>query len=626
MDEATFVKTFLNSPEELVYGSWPSDLKNNFCSLIREKFKDTSVKWINPVALVVFQHPESIFRSSQLSWASYRHQALFMPVAIAKDQQAQLEKAYQEILNPKVPPNEHLTPFLSEKILINDGKCFRCVKQDNNIVAYRCINNESEVVGSVANQSDYNLLFRFTSPVWFVPSPVLSTCAAQSGLYKDKSYLVGAYMGFGNSGICAGRTYSTCQNKNSTDFRIREAIEWVTQLFFLRRLKEQGNEFRKILEQYSKQMNMLRLLEAPLTKLTEALDATQEQSQHLRALLYAPSRAIFAAAPRIIKYFEERGIVSWGNLRWESVHDPTRENLNHSQQSGVKLTLAAFICEIFGRMKPFPKDGDALVSRAVDLLSANKDLSYDELKNVCLKIIGVNNNSKKRMRSNITSYFTTHEKSAAALHRFKQILYRPYKDGDYGGFTLEPLFVALFCSWRKVTVSLVTYVENIIYEQNEYQTLEAALEDKTDCYPFFVSLPVPRYSQWLALLLGIIEYVRAEKTDKDLTLKCKIEYTKNKLTSVTLDFDNEVFDKEKMKPFHQEVYKWFGKSDISYSAHGNFKKPFIDFLLVASGSVKLRDDSFCIKHKNHEGTTLETTIKAFGRIFSYTCEKNGLLK
>jgi len=107
---------------------------------------------------------------------------------------------------------------------------------------------------------------------------------------------------------------------------------------------------------------------------------------------------------------------------------------------------------------------------------------------------------------------------------------------------------------------------------------------------------VSRYAQWLAFIQGVIAYC---KTEKRATMKqVNIKIIPNEVTEVTITFTEEVFKIEGIDGFYNTLKSWCKRRDISFTAHGNFKKPFIDFVLAVTDDAIPYSfkDRFCIQY------------------------------
>src|SRR3989304_509453 len=90
---------------------------------------------------------------------------------------------------------------------------------------------------------------------------------------------------------------------------------------------------------------MMSLLQRPLDNLTRALNETQQDTQKLRAILYDPHHAIFAAAPSVMRFFEQSGTIDFGALRMEAVHSGTDTKFSQND-NGKKLVAGGFFYNI----------------------------------------------------------------------------------------------------------------------------------------------------------------------------------------------------------------------------------------------------------------------------------------
>jgi len=597
MTDNQFVIEFLKAPAG-ENEAWPEGVsKEDFSSILKVKLEGTKIKWINPITLVVFKHPEKMLNPDQGTWSGFAKQFIYNPVAVSVKQD-ELDKAYEKVNKEEYKDLGHLTPHFQEKFF-EKTECFLCKndRANSKVMIHKCTDS-SKLFAEVEEASHYSDLFSLSCEmIYFLPMPLFSLVGTKSSLFSN--YLLGAYLAFDESGITTTTLSCACAEWKR-NAKIQEAIGWTTNMFLLRRLKDQGEEFQKVLGQYSKQLHMLRLLEGPLSRLSDALDATQEHSQRLRAILYDPSRSIFAVAPRVLEYFEEGRALRKGGVGWKAVHEPG--TADESDSRNVKLTLAAIICEIFGKMDSPAENDGALLTRAREAIQPNivtggvADPAFEELVRICTAIVGEDDP------------FESFEKTKLATVRFKEILYRPFKDGDTH-FYFHPLFVVLFGAQDGgsdfvVNISIGSRTETV-------STFVEALSCNTIniSRSLFgkLSLPVSRYAQWLGFLQGIIAYVKTEK--RAMMSQVNIEIVPNKVTVVTIKFSRTVFEMDGINDFYNTLKSWCKRRDISFIAHGNFKKPFIDFVLavVDDGIPDSFTDNFCIKYRG-DGVTAIASI------------------
>lgn len=248
---------------------------------------------------------------------------------------------------------------------------------------------------------------------------------------------------------------------------------------------------------------MLRLLQTPLNRLSDALGRMQEDTQRLRAVLYDPSRAIFAAAPTVLKYFEEGSTIRHGNVSWLAQHDLDREGVDVRV---LRCTLAAIVCEIFGGLVVAPENDGALWNRAQSYLGANagnedvaEGAAYKRLREQCKYIIG--SGETEELPSDIGSLKN-------ACSNLKDILYRPYKDGDKN-WSLLAAFIIFFDVFSKIEVSI--HLDDEGYKKAvRYSSLGESMKQWRSAVPLMcgLDLPVARYSHWLSFIHGVLSYAK----------------------------------------------------------------------------------------------------------------------
>lgn len=364
---------------------------------------------------------------------------------------------------------------------------------------------------------------------------------------------------------------------------------------------------------------VLHLLQKPLLDLSQALNATQEHTQELRAILYDPSHAIFSVAPSVMKYFNDNDMVGEGSLKWETVHNV---HATQTEAAVLKKMLAAIICEIFGKLTKWPNDDGELIHRAEVALRGTAS-SFKYLRSACQDIIG----------DEVIHLFHDEGseedklKLADAVYRFKQILHRPYKpatrkDTRYAAYPFEPLFVCLYSGDNPPNVSVSLNTETSV----EFLSLDKAMKwgrllqrdsiHQADLFPAPLRPPVPLYSYWLALLLGVKAYARSEKSAHPETAKISVSSSQ---MLVEIKFSGEVFDD--CNELFREMKEICGKRD-SFHTKGNFQKPFFDFIRLAdkNSNCTSLDNKFSIEHLQ-DGTDghLRTSIELNGNTFKYQC-------
>lgn len=571
--------------------------------LLATHFKLTgkNLLWINSVNYLELKHPGRLISGNQDMTLKdvYESTATQLVDFSSGEIITKLFNVFKEEINKDHSPSDNsILHYIEGKYATNTKPaCIKISLNRDNIGRLLCIDGEAIKTDAASNLARrYSDLFgKSTNIIFFVhvPSPLHS-----SGLIEK--CFNGAFMAF----ACDNDAFHPC-----VDGCIRSFLDWTIKLLFEENLREQSQKFVEILDQYKKQLQMLSLLAAPLEKLTDALDETIEHTQRLRSILYDPSRAIFAAAPRAMMYFEEGRQLGHGQLSWEAVHEPDATGDDDKKLRSVRLTLAAVICEIFGKMAPWPENEGALISRAYELLilprAGGDELAFEQLRQTCLDLIDGKD------------CFDGPGKCKKAATRFKKVLYRPFKDGD-DKYPLEPLLVGLY--GFKTDLHFCGHLNGEKGGSVNTSSLRDALfilDSNPVPLELFakVGLPVPRYAHWLALLFGIITFAKSEQSESGEMKDVKVNVCDISV-SIEVTFASTIFnDTGKL---YQTMQQWFGRRDASLRYLGNLYKPFVDFVLLAEGTCRIDGDGFSIVHEGPGGMNIRTCIAVEKETFRYS--------
>lgn len=587
-----------SSLDSIIYGA--HSMSEKFRLLAKHfKLNDTSLLWINSVNYLELKHPGRLISGNQdmtLKDVYESTVAQLVDFSVCNEITGLFDELKEEINTDHSPSDNSILHYIEEKYATNaKPACINISLDSQNIGRKLCIGDETIKTDAASNLAGrYSKLFgKSTNIIFFVhiPSP-----PHRSGLIEK--CFNGAFMAFSDN--IDG--FHPC-----VDECIRSFLDWAVKLLFEENLRSQSQKFVEILEQYKKQLQMLSLLAAPLEKLTDALDETIEHTQRLRSILYDPSRAIFAASPRVMMYFEEGRQLGQGQLSWEAVHEPDTAN-NVTTLRSVRLTLAAVICEIFGKMSPWPENEGALISRAKELLTSppagGDEFAFEQLRKTCIGLIGDKNP------------FDEQAMYTKAASRFKKVLYRPFKDGD-AKYPLEPLLVGLYGFKTNLKFEVKRGRSDCIAA---FYTLQDALSELDKIgFPLElfanVGLPVPRYAHWLALLFGIIAFAKNEQSDSG-EMECVEVQIDSDSVSIVVTFKSKIFaDTGKL---YLTMQRWLGRRDATLRYLGNLYKPFVDFVLLAEGEGKIDGDGFSIEHEGPGDTKIRTCIAVKGKVFRYS--------
>lgn len=354
-----------------------------------------------------------------------------------------------------------------------------------------------------------------------------------------------------------------------------------------------------------KHKQMLDLLQEPLESLTTLLNKTQEDAQTLRAILYDPHRSIFAAAPRVMKYFEQNRDISFGSVKWKAPH--TAEDGN---KETLANTIAAIVCEIFGKAELMPANIHELYGIANGLLNSDEK-AFEELRKLFEKIVEF----KEIPVDNVTKLRT-------AFSKLKTILFTPYKDGTED-FPLLPLLVVFYDFNEK---SKVTYKA-----LNDVDVRKALVDNRIIDSKIFggLKLPVPRYSALLTFVSGVLAYIKSERPTSegssaaDESVSRTLSATIND-KSISIEFHSNVFDLSKLNDTFVPLKDIIEKNMRTRYA-GNFQKPFFDFAGMCvkggrEGIPSVEDGEFRIIY---EGNEYIIKLTATSLVFKLENFKNG---
>ena len=381
---------------------------------------------------------------------------------------------------------------------------------------------------------------------------------------------------------------------------------------------------------------MLNLLTKPLESLTDALNRTQEDTQRLRAILYNPTKGLFAAAPLVMDYFTEGHPLRLDPFFWEVSHEPDV----YKNPFAACSVLAAVVCAIFGKAEAFgqARDGNALWCRTLELLNQS-DSAFEQLTKTVKLFLwyhkGTNGNGEdkeKILREYIEKVLVDNIKVKpveetqdganfrcikGSLNRFKKVIFTPFKeDKVHPLLPLALIFYEGSGQSPKITFTATTSMD-MTYT---YEKLGDILIRSETIKPFKgigAGLPAPRYAMLLSFLSGIIDYAVRPPSNAKFTT-AKIEVVDKQKCVIQMDFSNNELFKE-MKSTFSAMARAVGTKGLRLN--GNFLKPFVDFASLCSGEVQeSTNQKFSILYPT-ENPKFASSIKAKNGSFSFTVEK-----
>jgi len=381
---------------------------------------------------------------------------------------------------------------------------------------------------------------------------------------------------------------------------------------------------------------MLDLLTEPLENLTDALNRTQEDTQRLRAILYNPTKGLFAVAPLVRNYFTEGHPLRLGSADWEVSHEPDV----YENPFAACAVLLAVVCTLFGKSETFSQaeNGNELYERTMEILNQS-DHAFKKLAKTVKLILwyhkGMNGNGEdkekillKYMNNVLVNNIQARPDENAqdgdsfscikdSLNRFKKVMFIPFKEGE----PVHPLLPLALIFYEGSGVRPTITVQNP-YSNDTYNKLEEILiRGDGKIRPFQgigACLPVPRYAMLLSFLGGIIDYA-VRPPNRATFSQASIEIVPKKKCIVKMTFSIDVF--KDMESTFSEMARAVGTTGLRFT--GNFLKPFVDFASLCSEIVqKSSDNGFSIQYPI-EKPQFACSIKAQGNSFCFEVQRSG---
>jgi len=386
-----------------------------------------------------------------------------------------------------------------------------------------------------------------------------------------------------------------------------------------------------------KHEEMLNLLTKPLESLTDALNRTQEDTQRLRAILYNPTKGLFAAAPLVRDYFTQGHDLRLGSVKWKVDHQPG----DYENPFAACAVLAAVVCTVFGKSETFnlARDGNALWCRTLELLNQS-DPAFEQLtKTIKLLLWHHETSNGEEKKKNLVEYMQkvlvdkiedqpdegTKDYSSfgfikESLERFKEVIFTPFKQGE----SKHPLLPLLLIFYDyDVTNKLNITIKDNSEGDNTFScnSFKKMLIKRHDYLAPFTEigdgLPVPRYSMLLSFFCGVIDYAVRAVAGTELQ-SVLIEMTSGETYCILMQFSSEVFND--MKNTFEEMEIVIGHR--AGKVKGNFMKPFVDFCSLCFGEFKEADSNeFKIQYSGSENVVYVSSIYAKNKEFKFSVTK-----
>ena len=403
-------------------------------------------------------------------------------------------------------------------------------------------------------------------------------------------------------------------------------------------------------ESYEKQSQMLKLLQEPLKVLTSGLEATVESAQRLRAILYDPSRSIFAAARECHRYFEEGEEVKIAGSIWQASHKQSdRANDQH-----LSLTVLAIIAHIFGIFNE--KHGSNRVAELwerVDKRLFGSDPAEDYIRKFCRAILFVRISRETDEEKERHAYHDRGElwyelrecstgtcgfERDSKMHwrmvvdyRFKSLLHEPYKFNSTSDSIL-PLAIILYEKNSQCKLEAIEYEQDkstgtkTEKRKDKYTNFEDVLASGLAAYyageeiRLFsgCKLPYPRAIVLWTLILQLLS-LKSYKPKEVL-----INTITGSETEIKILFEGANFTEDKFASLMNQITPMIlrRRTGIEYISGGDETLPWFNFALSCEGEA-CYDSNEKELNVQYSGNKFSISYNEGGQAITFKVEPGG---
>ena len=237
-----------------------------------------------------------------------------------------------------------------------------------------------------------------------------------------------------------------------------------------------------------KQAEMLRVLQRPLIRVSEALSAMQSDTQELRAILFEPDEALFASHAEIAPFFIEgefHGFKQAGISALPIHHTP--DDYLKGDSMNLQYIFAGVLCAIFGNLDDLKRSRGKrqLIANSIDILSEAEAGASTKQMADNLKWLLIEGNSKLCVSKEPTfsdmlnAAVGADEKRKAvviALRNVKNALFAPFKPDTNQWHSLPLRLLARNEAFKYAVLELASEVR-VNDSPVSYATILAYLRD-----------------------------------------------------------------------------------------------------------------------------------------------------
>lgn len=337
-------------------------------------------------------------------------------------------------------------------------------------------------------------------------------------------------------------------------------------------------------KELEKQAHMLELVNKPLQRLGDALQASQQDIQEVYSIMHEPSHCIFAAQPKIAElFYDNQSLSNPDGTALTIEHQPIQYNVTNR-----KWVFAHALSRLRGAMLEGKTAEEALKREVASLTAASEDKLHvhHELSQAVIRLLNINFEDFKCSKETIPKYLT----------RLKDIMFTPFKAGKDA---LRAIELKVIIALLPDTVSSFKVVVN----NNEFQSDTGSVGSVlSNANPFatqghllsFISDVILQHSKFGATRSSISAKMIVDNVSTKIGVydwnnaeKATIEFTSSNVWLPSQDRDWEDF-KNALEIEFTRARKGFNVT----AEYGDFQKPFVKLMHRCRRNVMPKNPKF----------------------------------
>lgn len=322
---------------------------------------------------------------------------------------------------------------------------------------------------------------------------------------------------------------------------------------------------------------MLRLMEKPLSRVTDAMQVVQSDFQELRAILYEPQRGIFAAQKNISPLFVKGEVIENPSGAPTTIqHEP--KDYENGGKDDAKWILAHVLARFLGKELKGDNAQDALEQQicCLDVAVKNQDNPLHEYSEAILCLLGADN-ARQLVSESPIKY----------LDAVKERLFSPYKP-DVA--VTEPIRYPVLCALlpKNVVMSVSANFGGVALNEEQKQQAVVVVAGAN---------PLSIHGHLLEFISGVVSankgrikiFIKSKFKERDNPESVIVEF---KSTSRWIEKEDDMHDE--FTTFLNEICQARRDNKNLDQEYGDFRRPFVTLIKRCdSGSVpkpKVGDD------------------------------------